>query len=176
MNKFMRGIDRISGVMAFISGVLLFTLGPMITIAVVLRYYFQVSVAWSTEIEEYILYVGVLFAAPWIMRNDAHVRVDVLLNRARPAVKRVLQLIGNGVGLLTSTGLFYFGVLATHENFVRGTKIIKVMPIPKFLPLIIVPIMAFVLFFIFLFNLWEWWHRIPLLREQQEKEEDLVNL
>ena len=103
-------------------------------------------------------------------------RVDVLLNRARPAVKRAFQLIGNGVGLLTSTGLFYFGLLATYENFVRGTKIIKVMPIPKFLPLIIVPIMAFVLFFVFLFNLWEWWRRIPLIREQQEKEEDLVNL
>jgi TRAP-type C4-dicarboxylate transport system permease small subunit len=175
-STFMRGINRLSDVMAFISGVLLFTLGPMITIAVVLRYYFQVSVAWSTEIEEYILYVGVLFAAPWIMRKDAHVRVDILLNKARPAVKRVYQLIGNGVGLLTSAGLLYFGLLATHENFVRGTKIIKVMPIPKYLPLLIVPIMAFVLFFVFLFNLWEWWHRIPLMREQREKEEDMVNL
>jgi hypothetical protein len=48
------------------------------------------------------------------------------------------------------------------------------MPIPKYLPLLIVPIMGFVLFFIFLFNIWEWWNSIPLKREKQE-EKDLVD-
>ncbi len=172
-SRLMDGIDRIAGVMAFISGVFLFTLGPMITIAVIMRYYFKVSVAWSTEIEEYMLYLAVLFAAPWIMRKDAHVRVDILLNKATGGTKRVLQLIGNTVGLLICAGLFYFGLLATYENFIRGTKIIKVMPIPKYLPLLIVPLMGFVLFFIFLFNIWEWWNSIPLKRERQG-EKDLV--
>jgi TRAP-type C4-dicarboxylate transport system permease small subunit len=172
--RFMAGINRLTDAMAFISGVLLFTLGPMITIAVIMRYYFKVSVAWSTEIEEYMLYLAVLLAAPWIMRKDAHVRVDVLLNKAKDSTKRVLQLIGNTVGLLICSGLFCFGLLATYENFIRGTKIIKVMPIPKYLPLLIVPIMGFVLFFIFLFNIWEWWNSIPLKREQQE-EKDLVD-
>lgn len=171
---FMAGINRLTNAMAFISGVLLFTLGPMITIAVIMRYYFKLSVAWSTEIEEYMLYVAVLLAAPWIMRRDAHVRVDILLNKAKDDTKRILQLIGNGVGLLISSGLFYFGLLATHENFIRGTKIIKVMPIPKYLPLLFVPIMGFVLFFIFLFNIWEWWNSIPLERERQGRK-DLVD-
>jgi TRAP-type C4-dicarboxylate transport system permease small subunit len=171
--SFMAGINRITEAMAFISGVLLFTLGPMITIAVILRYYFKVSVAWSTEIEEYMLYLAVLLGAPWIMHKDAHVRVDILLNKAKDSTKRVLQLIGNTVGLLICAGLFYFGLLATYENFIRGTKIIKVMPIPKHLPLLFVPIMSFVLFFIFLFNIWEWWNSIPLKRERQEK--DLVD-
>jgi TRAP-type C4-dicarboxylate transport system permease small subunit len=169
--RFMAGINRLTEAMAFISGVLLFTLGPMITIAVIMRYYFKVSVAWSTEIEEYMLYLAVLFAAPWILRKDAHVRVDILLNKAKDGTKRVLQLIGNTVGLLVSLGLFYFGLLATYENFIRGTKIIKVMPIPKYLPLLFVPIMGFVLFFVFLFNIWEWWNSLPLKREEQEKKD-----
>jgi TRAP-type C4-dicarboxylate transport system permease small subunit len=172
--RVMAGINRITDAMAFVSGVLLFALGPMITIAVILRYYFKVSVAWSTEIEEYMLYLAVLLAAPWIMRKDAHVRVDILLNKVKDGTKRILQLIGNTVGLLISTGLFYFGLLATYENFIRGTKIIKVMPIPKYLPLLFVPIMGFVLFFIFLFNIWEWWNSIPLKREEPEGE-DLVD-
>ena len=168
----MAGINRLTDAMAFISGVLIFTLGPMITIAVIMRYYFKVSVAWSTEIEEYMLYRGGAFRRA----------LDHAQGRPRPGrypaqqgpdgTKRVFQLIGNTVGLLTSRVFFTSACLATYENFVRGTKIIKVMPIPKYLPLLIVPLMAFVLFFIFLFNLWEWWHRIPLRREQQEKEED----
>lgn len=154
-------IDRITEGMAIVSGVLLFALAPMITVAVLLRYYFKVSVAWSTEIEEYFLYLGVLLASAWVLRNDEHVRVDVVVNLMNPRLKRVMNLLSNFLGAITSVGLFYYGLLATYENYVKGTLTIKVMPIPKYLPFLFVPIMAAMVFFQFLRKVIYYWRLSP---------------
>src|SRR5262245_65966736 len=42
------------------------------------------GIAWSGEVSEDILYLLTLLAAPWLLRQGQHIRVDILL-RALPA-------------------------------------------------------------------------------------------
>ncbi|MEO5883393.1 MAG: TRAP transporter small permease subunit, partial [Caldimonas sp.] len=37
------------------------------------------GIAWSNEISELLLYLMTLLAAPWLLREGRHIRVDILL-------------------------------------------------------------------------------------------------
>ncbi|MEW6524406.1 MAG: TRAP transporter small permease [Bacillota bacterium] len=137
---FVRVVDFITASMAVVSAVLLSALVLLISVSVVMRYYFGLSVAWTTELGEYFIYVAVMLATPWVLKKDAHVQVDVLLQVLREKTKQKLAIVSNILGLLVTAVLFYYGLLATHENYVRGTLSVKVMPVPKYLPLSVIPV------------------------------------
>lgn len=144
-----RVFDGITTFLAVVSGILLFVVTMMITIAVVLRYFFGQSVAWSTEFAEYFIYLAVVMATPWVLKLDKHVRVDAVINLLGPKTRWVLDIINNFLGILMSLALLYFSYMATYENYVKGTMNIRVTPIPKWIPLVFMPIMAALLIFQF---------------------------
>ncbi len=141
--------DKITTFNAVISGVLLFTIALMISLAVILRYGFGMSVGWSTEIAEYFIYISVVLAAPWVLKIDRHVRVDVIVNMLGPRANWVLAIFNSILGIMMSAVLLYYSIISTYENYVKGTMSIRIMPIPKWVPLMFMPIMA--LLFVFWF-------------------------
>lgn len=152
-SAFVRVVDLITTGMAVMSAVLLSALVLLISVSVVMRYYFGLSVAWSTELGEYFIYIAVMLATPWVLKRDAHVQVDVLLQVLRERTKQRLAVVSNALGLLVTSILFYYGLLATHENYVKGTLSVKVMPVPKYLPLAVVPVAMLFCMFQFMFKL-----------------------
>ena len=52
----MKGVDFATNLTAVLSGILLTAMVLMVTVAVLLRYYFSLSVGWSTELAEYFMY------------------------------------------------------------------------------------------------------------------------
>lgn len=79
------------------------------------------NLGWLYEASEYALYTGVFIGAPWVLRQGAHVRVDVLTT-ALPAVwsKRLDQAV-NVAGALLCLFLCYYGVRAGLSEFADGT-------------------------------------------------------
>ncbi len=147
-------VDFATDLTAVISGILLAVLVVMITAAVFLRYYFGVSVGWSTELAEYFIYVAVMLGAPWVLKKDAHVIVDVVVSAMRPTTQRRLAIFINLLGAAIGITFFYYSLQATWENFVKGTETIRIMPIPRYLPLLFMPIMALLVTFQFLRKSW----------------------
>jgi len=79
------------------------------------------SMWWLYEAVEYGLFVGVFIGAPWVLRQGAHVRVDVLVT-ALPAhlavhLERVIDVAGVALCLL----LCFYGLRATIVEFNDGT-------------------------------------------------------
>ena len=67
------------------------------------------NLAGVQEIIEYILFGGVFLAAPWVLRMNAHVRIDLIVSGLPKgptnAANRLLDLIG----LIICTALVWFG-------------------------------------------------------------------
>ena len=87
---------------------------------------FLVKVAWGTlpwlfEAVEYALFAGVFIGAPWVLRQGAHVRVDVVtsaLPRSLAAgLEKALDVAGGALCLL----LFVYGLRLTLLEFEDGT-------------------------------------------------------
>lgn len=163
---FRKVIDYSTDAMAVISGVLLSLMALMICLAVILRYYFNFSVGWATEIEEYILYIAVILAAPWVLKHDKHVAVDVMTNYLSPKAKRRVAVFTNSIGVLIGIVLFYYSWLTTYENYLNQVLLTKILPVPKYLPLMFIPLMSIFVSFQFLFKVWD---NICEIKEETEK-------
>jgi TRAP-type C4-dicarboxylate transport system permease small subunit len=76
---------------------------------------------WLYEAVEYALYVGVFIAAPWVLHQGSHVRVDVLVSALPVKAGRQLDQFVNLVGVALCVTLMIYGLRATLSEFVDGT-------------------------------------------------------
>jgi len=163
-------VDFFTNLTAVLSGILLTGMVLMITVAVLLRYYFGLSVGWSTELAEYFIYLAVVLGAPWVLKNDGHVVMDIFITNLAPEAKRKIGIFVNLLGAAISAAFFYYSLLATIENFVKQTETIRIMPIPRYLPLMFLPIMSILFLFQFLRKGWNGFYQPA----NAGKEEDAV--
>ena len=85
---------------------------------------------WLHEAVEYALYVGVFLGAPWVLRQGAHVRVDVLIANLPAKAGRHLERMVDGAGALLCAALFVYGVRIAISEFEDGTLPDKDLRIP----------------------------------------------
>jgi TRAP-type transport system small permease protein len=103
------------------------------------------GIAWSGEVSEDILYLLTLLAAPWLLRQGQHIRVDILL-RALPArVGWLLEWIGDLLGLACSLYFVWYGWKVLAASYQSGAITIKTLVTPEWWLLAPLPV-AFLLF------------------------------
>jgi len=98
------------------------------------------SLPWLIELTEYVMYAGTFLAAPWVLHQGAHVRVDALLNML-PASKaivlgRIVDLTGFGIALV----LLWYGSDAVLDAFSNQMVQYKTWSVPEGVLLLPIPI------------------------------------
>lgn len=134
--KFYHGLLAVCGLLA---GVVIALIALSVTIDVIARNLAWFNLPWLIEVAEYTLYAVTFIAAPWVLHQHAHVRVDVLVNALPSAWARWLDLLMNGVGLLISLLLFYYGILVCWDAYSLGSLIFKELIIPEWWLFWVVP-------------------------------------
>jgi TRAP-type transport system small permease protein len=116
------------------------------------------GIAPSNELSEDIIYLVTLLAAPGLLRQGQHIRIDILL-RALPAkVGWLLEWIGDILGLICCFYFVWYGVLVAASSFASGALSIKTLILPEWWLLAPMPV-AFVLLSVeFVFRM----HRLAL--------------
>src|SRR3954464_12141077 len=95
---------------------------------------------WSNDLTEAMLYLITMCAAPWILRQGQHIRVDIVL-RAIP--KRTAWYCGwfaDVVGLFCCLAMVWYGAKMTYASFSSGSMTVKTMVTPEWWLLIPLPI------------------------------------
>lgn len=140
-----RTFSRVEDVLAVLAAVLVGTVMILVTIAVISRYFVGNPMAWVLEVTEYALLFLTLMAAPWLMRKDEHVRVDLILCRLGPRGRALLDAWGSLLSAGAGFALVWYGLLTTHDHFQRNIVLVKMLEIPKFLLLGIIPFGLFLI-------------------------------
>lgn len=127
------------------------------------------GLAWSNEVSEDILYLITLLAAPWLLRQGQHIRVDILL-RALPArVGWLMEWVGDVLGLACSLYFVWYGAKVLAASYAAGSISIKTLVTPEWWLLVPLPV-AFALFAVeFVFRM----HR--LAKAEQAPRTDAVS-
>lgn len=115
-------------------------LAILVTVDVAARNLGWFNLPWLLEIAEYALYGVTFLAAPWVLHQGAHVHVDVLVKALPARSARLLDGLMNGVGLAVSLMLVYYGALATWDAYRLGSLIFKVLIVPEWTLLWIMPL------------------------------------
>jgi TRAP-type transport system small permease protein len=100
---------------------------------------------WSSEVSEDILYLLTLLAAPWLLRQGQHIRVDILLRALPPRLGWSLEWAGDILGLACSLYFVWYGWKVLAASYQSGAISIKTLVTPEWWMLTPLPI-AFVLF------------------------------
>ena len=137
---------------------LLLGMAVMIGADVVSRNIGAGGVAVSNELSEDILYLMTLLAAPWLLRQGQHIRVDIILRVLPTRVAWMLEWFGDIIGLLCCCYFVWYGTLVTVASYSAGSIIIKTLITPEWWTLAPLPVGFVLLGIEFIFRM----HRLSM--------------
>ena len=118
--------DRLLQGLAACAAVLLGASALAITLDVVGRNVGLGTLPWILEVSEYVLPLATFLVAPWLLRRNEHVRLDILL-RAWPGLGHVTNVIG----LAVSAVLVLYGVRTILNSAQQGAMVFKSVVFPE---------------------------------------------
>jgi TRAP-type transport system small permease protein len=149
---------RLLDVLMLLACVLLLIMTLLIGADVLLRNIGLGGVAPSNEISEDIIYLLTLLAAPGLLRQGQHIRVDIML-RALPAqVGWLLEWLSDILGLICCLYFVWYGWRVVAASFNSGALSIKTLIMPEWWLLAPMPLAFMLLGVEFLFRM----HRLAL--------------
>ena len=113
--------DRFSDVMGWIAGVLNLVMLLNVFYDAIMRYFFSRGSIAMQELEWHLFAMVFLFGMAYGLKEDSHVRVDVLYDRFSPRVKAIVNIGGTVLLLLPLSVLVVEGsVWYVREAFTSG--------------------------------------------------------
>lgn len=95
---------------------------------------------WSNEISETLLYLITLLAAPWLLRQGQHIRVDLLLRALPRRVAWQCEIVADVLAFGCCVALVWYGARATWASYAAGSTTIKTLITPEWWSLVPLPV------------------------------------
>ncbi len=144
MLKMSRWYGRLLEAMLLLACLLLLAMTLLIGMDVLLRNVGAGGIAPSNELTEDALYLVTLMAAPAVLRQGGHIRVDIVLRLLPQQLGWMLEWVCDVVGLICCLCFVWYGTRVVLESLASGSLSIKTLILPEWWLLVPVPA-AFVL-------------------------------
>ena len=95
---------------------------------------------WSNELSETGLYLLTMLAAPWLLRQGRHIRVDILLRVIPKPVGWACEWISDAIAFACCVCVVIYSARATWESFSQGSISIKTLVMPEWWTLAPLPV------------------------------------
>jgi TRAP-type C4-dicarboxylate transport system permease small subunit len=153
MARLSQWYGRLLETLLLVACLLLLVMTLLIGADVLLRNTGMGGIAPSNEISEDIIYLITLLAAPALLRQGQHIRVDIVLRALPAAVGWLLEWIGDILGIVCCLYFVWYGVRVVAESFSSGALSIKTLIMPEWWLLAPMPVAFALLSVEFLFRM-----------------------
>jgi TRAP-type C4-dicarboxylate transport system permease small subunit len=138
-----KAFDTIIVVLFWMGGGLLVfaTIGTCVD--VVLRYSVNRPISWMLEITEYIMLYIPFLGAAFVLKENGHIRIDLVLTFLGERSRGWLNVVTSSVGGVVMLIYTWFGAQVTLDYIQRGVPSLESLRTPMFLILMIIPIGGF---------------------------------
>jgi len=130
LDRFEAGFERLMVFFASLVAISIALFAILIPIDLFLRSVGWGNMWWLYEGIEYALYAGIFLGAPWVLREGAHVRVDVLVSILPKKVSARLEQALDIFGAILCGALTYYAVRSMIADYVENSLPDKVLVIP----------------------------------------------
>jgi len=135
-------LDRLSAlfgkvleVLVWLAYVMVFAMVIMICLDVLLRNVALIPTVrgldWSNDITEAMLYLITMCAAPWILRQGQHIRVDIILRVIPKRTAWYCEWAADVVGLFCCLVMVWYGAKMTFASYASGSMTVKTLVTPE---------------------------------------------
>ena len=171
IKKFWSGFDRLLEITANAGMVILFLMMIAVCWEVFSRYLLGRGTLWVIELSEYGLLFMTFLGSAWVLKNEGHVEMDVVVTALKPKTRRSLRLVTSIACAIVCLSLAWSGADVTLDYFQRDLHRPTLME-PLASPLFaIMPIGFFLLFVQFLRRA-----REALVAESSKEEKDRIHV
>ena len=139
--------NRIEDIFARLTMTILVLLMLSVTYSVVIRYIFNAKVFGMFDVWEYTMLFLPFLGAAWLLREEGHIRMDVVTARLKPRAQTILNIITAILSTFTTLVLTWFGTIITIKIYQKGiTHFYRELWTPEWIILAIIPIGGLLLF------------------------------
>ncbi len=150
VRKVVNIFDRTLDLLALLAVVLIIFIMLSVDTEVVTRYFWGRPITGTIEVMGYCLLFITFLGAAWGLREEVHVRMDVVLNRLSTGAQSLLNIITSILSAIICLIIVWYGVVVTWESYQINYRAATELETPEYLVLFIIPIGSFLLFIQFL--------------------------
>jgi TRAP-type C4-dicarboxylate transport system permease small subunit len=134
-----RLLDLAINAFALIAVLVLVFLVAGIGLEVLMRYFFGQPTRWVNEFSEYALLWLAFLAAPWVLRQDAHVKVEMLTDALSAQWQHRLHVVTSVIGAAICALFFWVSTGYVMEIRASGELLFKSVVVEKWAVMAIMP-------------------------------------
>jgi len=139
--------DHIISAFAYVAAVVLVSTMLIVGADVIVRTLGEGGrIFWAVEVSEYCLLFITFLASAWLLKEDGHVKMDIVLSRLTPKTQALLNSIISIIGAIICLILVWYGIESTWDHFQLNYMVYGLLRIPKWTLLLIIPIGSALLF------------------------------
>ena len=153
MQRLSRWYGHVLDGLLSIAGVLLLVMTVMIGADVLLRNIGAGGIPPSNELSEDALYLTTLLAAPGLLRQGQHIRIDILLRALPLRLGWILEWIADVTGIVCCLAFVWYGARVVAASHANGSLSIKTLVMPEWWLLVGLPIAFALLTIEFVFRM-----------------------
>jgi len=137
VSRLIHGLAMVSG---YISGLAILAATLIIVEQVVVRYVLRAPTIWQVEIAVYLLIAATFLGAPYGLKQNAHINIDILVTFLPERVRSRLDMFTSFVALLFCLFLAWRGCVMWWEAFEGGWKSSSLLSFPLIYPYALLPL------------------------------------
>jgi TRAP-type C4-dicarboxylate transport system permease small subunit len=153
MERLSHWYGRLLEALLLLACLLLLIMTLLIGADVLLRNIGLGGIAPSNEASEDIIYLLTLLAAPGLLRQGQHIRIDIVLRALPDKVGWLLEWVSDILGVVCCLYFVWYGARVVVASFTSGALSIKTLIMPEWWLLAPVPLTFMLLGFEFFFRM-----------------------
>lgn len=126
-----RVLDFVIVACAVLAVAILVALVASVALEVVMRYFFNQPTRWVVEFSEYALLWVAFLAGAWVLREEAHVKVEMVVDLLPPRTREITHIIVSLVGMLTCALFCWVSTVFIVELYDSGEVLFRSIQVRK---------------------------------------------
>jgi TRAP-type C4-dicarboxylate transport system permease small subunit len=142
-NPFFQLINRLSQISGYLAALSILAATLIIVEQVVVRYVFKIPTIWQVETAVYLLIAATFLGAPYGLKENAHINIDLFIVNMPAATRRKLDSVTSAIAMLFCFFLAYRGAVMWWEAFEGNWRSSSLFSVPLVYPYALIPVGMF---------------------------------
>jgi len=122
-----------------VAGALLCALVVLVCMDVTSRTFHVVPMPWAPDFSEYALYGITFLGAPWVLREDGHIAIELIVERLAPGPRRAAQRAVQVCGALVCAALCFFACRQLWRSYAAQNLVYETFAFPEWWQYVVPP-------------------------------------
>jgi len=143
-------LDGAVNLLALAAGAMLCLLVVLICVDVSARTLRLFATPWTLDIAEYLLYGITFFGAPWVLREEGHIAIEIVVERFSARWRGRMRRFTDGLGALVCAVLCYYALRMLWRSYSAKNLVHETFVFPEWYLYVIAPPIFLILLLLFL--------------------------